>query len=241
MRARTLYRSGTGCAPRGFTLIEVLAAVAIVAILLSILLPALGAARDAGRSAVCLSNLRQGVLACLTYADEHRGIGPAIGEPYGAWPNWALVVQTYAGVAGTTPGELYSTRSVLVCPSIDAHYAEAMTRTYAMNATGHAGQPGDPDDFDDPQRPGHIRLARGTGIERPSETALLIDSAVSFIPGNAPPPTRTSSVIDFRQAAHVEKRVGWFHDGRRAFDAGMADGSARAWKEIPERWREPLP
>lgn len=241
MRRQTLYESNRREARRGFTLIEVLVALAIVAILMSILLPALGAVREAGRSAVCLSNLRQAALACLTYADENRGVGPAIGEPYGTWPNWALVVQTYAGAPGVTPAELYSTRSVLVCPTVNAFYPESMTRTYAMNATGHSGQPGDPDDYDDPGRPGHIRLSRGVGIDRPAETALLLDSAVAHIPGNAPPPTRTSSVIDFRQADHLLKRVGWFHDGRRAFDAAMADGSARAWREIPERWSDPLP
>ncbi|MBI4580927.1 MAG: type II secretion system protein [Planctomycetes bacterium] len=43
----------------GFTLIEVLVVVAIIALLVSILLPSLKAAREQARSAVCLSNLKQ--------------------------------------------------------------------------------------------------------------------------------------------------------------------------------------
>src|SRR5262245_11111684 len=135
---------------RGFTLIELLVVIAVIAVLVSILLPALSGAREAGRSALCLSNLHQGAIACRVYADESKGRGPAIGQPYAQLPNWALVVQSYSGKDGAST-ELYSSRSILVCPTIAAYYRdEPMTRTYAMNATGHSGLPGDPDNFDDP-------------------------------------------------------------------------------------------
>lgn len=55
---------------RGFTLIELLVVVAIVALLISIILPGLGAAREASRVVVDLSNQRQIVLGANTYLND---------------------------------------------------------------------------------------------------------------------------------------------------------------------------
>ena len=67
---------GCRCAP-AFTLIELLVCVAMIALLVSILLPALARAREAGRESVCSSNLRQLLLAADMYADDSRGVYPA--------------------------------------------------------------------------------------------------------------------------------------------------------------------
>lgn len=55
----------------GFTLIELLVVIAIIAVLMAILMPALNRAREQGRRATCLSNLKQLTLAWIMYADEN--------------------------------------------------------------------------------------------------------------------------------------------------------------------------
>lgn len=65
--------SGRPC-PRGFTLIEVLVVVAIIASLFAVLLPSLRHAREAARQVVCLSNMRQLAMGWHMYADAYNDI-----------------------------------------------------------------------------------------------------------------------------------------------------------------------
>jgi prepilin-type N-terminal cleavage/methylation domain-containing protein/prepilin-type processing-associated H-X9-DG protein len=58
---------------RGFTLIELLVVIAIIAILMAILMPALNRAREQGKRAICLNNLKQLTLSWMLYADDYDG------------------------------------------------------------------------------------------------------------------------------------------------------------------------
>ncbi len=66
---------------RAFTLIELLVVVAIIALLISILLPSLTRARDMARASVCASNMHQLYMAWMYYAEAHNGT-TCIGRDY---------------------------------------------------------------------------------------------------------------------------------------------------------------
>jgi len=70
---------------RGFTLVELLVVIGIIAVLISVLLPTLGRARESGRRIACMSNLRQLSLAVLMYEQQWKRLPgpilPAVFDP----------------------------------------------------------------------------------------------------------------------------------------------------------------
>ena len=61
------------CRHRGFTLVELLVVIGIIALLISMLMPALGKVRDQANGAKCANNLRQLMTATIMFAGEHKG------------------------------------------------------------------------------------------------------------------------------------------------------------------------
>ncbi len=74
---------------RGFTLVELLVVIAIIGILVALLLPAIQAAREAGRRTACMNNLRQMGLAMLNYETSYKVFPPSdvlVPNPSGGAP-----------------------------------------------------------------------------------------------------------------------------------------------------------
>src|SRR5687767_10732804 len=78
----------TGRPPRrrGFTLVELLVVIGIIALLISILLPSLNQAREQAKQTQCLSNLRQLGLAFMMYANDYKGRLPIRNTSAGVGP-----------------------------------------------------------------------------------------------------------------------------------------------------------
>jgi prepilin-type N-terminal cleavage/methylation domain-containing protein/prepilin-type processing-associated H-X9-DG protein len=72
---------------RGFTLVELLVVIGVIALLISILLPALSSARERSRRTACLANLHGLGQAMFLYANAHKDHLPN-GNPPGKWKSY---------------------------------------------------------------------------------------------------------------------------------------------------------
>src|ERR1051325_3791469 len=97
----------------GFTLIELLVVIVIIAILAGLILPVLNLARERGRSAHCLSNLRQMGVAMGLYGTD-RGFYPPGLIP--GVTQWDLCIGPYVG-GGPSPYWISARGKVFLCPS----------------------------------------------------------------------------------------------------------------------------
>ena len=126
-------RRGAG----GFTLIELLVVVAIIALLVSILVPSLTHARQIAQRTLCATNLRSINLAVAMYTDDYNDVYPCAQDPvstdpyYWLWMGrgWRGFVERYLGTKVTADNP-----SVLACrsdPALKDTY-EATSYAYSM-------------------------------------------------------------------------------------------------------------
>ena len=168
---------------RAFTLIELLVVVGIITILIAILLPSLGRAREITKRTVCLSNLRQMVIAANTYTAEYNNSYPlahymdAGGRGLRHWDLDAVYVEGEEKPKAE-PGLLWSgtgTPKIQQCPSFNGAANDGLEfytgYNYNTSYIGHGFN--EPGEYADAK--GHVPPATTLQIKNPAATAIFGD------------------------------------------------------------------
>lgn len=108
----------------GFTLVELLVVMGIIAILMALLMPSISRAKAKANQTSCLNNMRQLTLAATLYATDHDDELPARRTPTNAWPhklkpyysNWRIIAcpSDHFGVVGLFADDINPKRSYLI-------------------------------------------------------------------------------------------------------------------------------
>ena len=146
--------NSTGTLRPGFTLVELLTVIAIIAILMSILIPVLAKAKILGMRAKCASNLRQIYIAMDLYTNGNDSIYPCAEDPVSASPYyWLWMGRGFRGFIEPYLGGYIDSDnpSVLLCPqdrtSIENY--ESTSYAYSMAFYHSPEQIDDMNDFSD--------------------------------------------------------------------------------------------
>jgi len=184
---------------KGFTLVELLVVISIIAMLMGILMPALGKARQGAQSVVCLANVRRLALAGMMYADDGGFFPPfrmvsldgsVYVNKYGAEkPRWQWYFDQGVGpVIDPSPysgqlsfgdrDTLLMTNDYFICPSFK--YAGWDRRDIRNGSYGYNWQYLGNSKVTAGRY--HNFPVRATNIRRPGETVIIADSRGGDIP-----------------------------------------------------------
>lgn len=223
----TLRRGGV---VRGFTLVELLVVIAVIAILASLMFPALVRARGMAQQARCISQIRQYALAAQLYWDDHAGVGfpERVGrweEGWTYWFGWLADGQEGRREFDPTRGPLWvylGSRELGVCAALRQDAA-----LYKGKATGAASGYGYNLTLG-PRNGSPINLCR---VGAPAELAVFADCAqVNDFLAPATPEQPLLEEFYYFDTNTAAATVHFRHSKRAA--AAMADGHVSM--ELPE-------
>ena len=212
----------------GFTLIELLVVIAIIAILMAILMPALNRAKEQGKRAACLSNVKQLTLAWNMYADENddKIVNGAAGfsdtvtawgehEDERAWievDNFSVDVPWETKMDQIRNGALYpylKNVNIYRCPTGKRGEAITYSIAFSMNAVNHPWSQG----------------VQGAHVKRRNE--IKPNAAARFVFIDEGSMTSDAFAVYYHQEQWFDSPPVRHGDGT---NLSFADGHAEYWK-----------
>jgi len=204
---------------KGFTLIELLVVVAIISVLVALLLPSLGQAREAGKRVKCLGNLSQLAKAQMLYSMDYDG--RIIARTWSSGNNWG---QSQAGGWGKTIG------AFLLLP-----YLQTTEASISDQGTNHVfactNIPASECQFDLNGRNMCVSYGLNTHIYDTGKAQYFpkLDSTDLEVPGG----TMTFMCYNIFLAQSQHDMTRWFMRHNGGLNLAMLDGSA-CWMEEAE-------
>ncbi len=201
----------------GFTLVEALVVIAIIAVLVALLLPAVQASRESARRAQCANNLKQIGVACLNYHDS-----------FGGFPSGYIARGPYSQTVPTMPGWGWAS---LILP---------MMEESAIHGTIRFELP-----IEDPRN--GVRKTVISGYLCPSDQVEPVDFLLTDVSGNAicyaAPSSYAACVGSDTSEVDAATGNGVFYRNSRTRIAMITDGTAhttmigdRGWGQVRGIW-----
>lgn len=233
-----------------FTLVELLVAISIIAVLIAILLPSLSSARDAARKIKCGNNIRQITIATTNFTYDEKGVYPyggymPLGWPGGIGISWDDLTSEYYGQE-LTEAQMESNgigleNPLLLCPNNPVQYIGTFApRDYVLNAAiGRVYQGSTPAPPPFRANESDVRAPARTllHVEAPNDSsnngrgrvqAASIPRPLNQVAGGIPPPSTPAYIwgtlgVGGSPIGAVDYGVG-AHGGFSLFNYAYADG-----------------